>query len=73
MSVFHIFCESCGADYSVDIFSDGEERQPKFCTCCGAEIDPTSIAEEDSSKIKDDWDDSDNDSPFDEDWRDEWR
>jgi|694.fasta_scaffold22711_3 hypothetical protein len=72
MSIFHIFCESCGADYSLDIFFDGQKRQPKFCTCCGAEIDPSSIAEEESDKIKDDWNESDDDL-FTEDWRDDWR
>ena len=70
MPSFQIFCESCGADYSIEIFQDSQKRQPSFCACCGEKLDENSVAEQKGEQaVTDDWDVDDLDPDVIDDWR----
>ena len=74
MSNYQISCDSCGAEYHIEVIVPGTESAPTFCACCGEELeDVLSIdALGDDDDDFDKWDklieDAFND---DSDWKDE--
>lgn len=51
--LYQVFCDACGCDYSVEI--QNQNLSPKYCTACSAELDDTSVVEEDEDFDGDDW------------------
>jgi len=69
MPLYQVFCESCSADYSIQIHDQPDNKLPKFCGCCGTELDANSILEQKLEKVTDDWDDYDESLDSDGDWQ----
>ena len=58
MSNYQILCDSCGAEYQIEIVVTGTELLPTFCACCGEDLeDVISIdALDHTDDLDDDWD-----------------
>jgi hypothetical protein len=57
MSNYQILCDSCGAEYQIEIVETGTESVPIFCACCGEQLeDVVSVDALDYTDDSDEWD-----------------
>lgn len=57
MSNYQITCDSCGAEYQIEIVVTGTESSPAFCAFCGEDIeDVVSVDALDHMEDSDEWD-----------------
>ena len=57
MSNYQILCDSCGAEYQIEVVVTGTESIPTFCAYCGEELeDIVSVDALDHTGESDEWD-----------------
>jgi len=56
MTTYNVFCDSCGAEYSVTPLEGGDNTIPSNCSYCGSTITEEAISKKDKEWTDEDWD-----------------